>query len=92
MKRLLTQLFWPILAPFEKRGDAGGYRPSHRKILLAVGFLFLVLAGASGYFASYANHIGALIPILFFFIAGLVCWVVGLLGSDAAVARLWGNR
>lgn len=92
MKKLLIRLFWPILALFEKRGDAAGYRPSHRKTLLAMGFLFFVLAGASSYFALYVDQIGVLIPIIFFFAVGLVCWVVGLLGSDAAVARIWGSR
>lgn len=92
MKAVLTKVFWPILAPFEKAGDASGYRPSHRKALLGMGFLFMVLVVASGYFALQAGEPGALIPIVFFFAVGLVCWVVGFLGSDAAVARIWGQR
>lgn len=47
MKAVLTRLFWPILSFFERGENPENYRPSHRKILLAVGFLFLVLSGIS---------------------------------------------
>jgi len=33
-----------------------------------------------------------LLPIVLFFVISLVCFVVGLLGSDSAVARIWGTR
>lgn len=92
MKQILIRLFWPILARFEKAADSAGYRPSHRKVLLGMGFLFLVLAGVSGFFALQAGEPGGLVPVLVFFAVGLVCWVVGFLGSDAAVARIWGSR
>jgi len=92
MKKIFVRLFWPILAPFERDADASGYRASHRKVLLAVGFLFLVLSAASLYFALQAGQMGAWLPIVLFFVVGLVSGVVGLLGSDGAVARIWGNR
>lgn len=92
MKDVLRKVFWPILVFFEKDGNAEGYRPSHRKILLVVGFLFLVLSGVSLFFSVFAETFSALLPIVLFFVISLVCFVVGLLGSDSAVARIWGNR
>lgn len=91
MRDLLTKLFWPVLAPFEKGGDSTGYRPSHRKVLIGMGFMFLVLAAVSGYFALIADVLGGLVPVVVFSGVGIMSWVVGFLGSDAAVARIWGN-
>lgn len=93
MKDVFRQLFWPILRLFET-GEVGSYnyRPLHRKVLLIMGFLFLVLAMVSLYFGLIAGQLAALIPVLVFFGAGLVCAVVGLLGSERAVARIWGNK
>ncbi len=92
MKAVLTRFFWPILSFFERGEEPENYRPSHRRILLAVGFLFLVLSGVSLFFALVAQVLGALIPILFFFAISLVCTVVAGLGSDRAVARIWGVK
>jgi hypothetical protein len=92
VKDVLRKVFWPILAFFEKGGSAEHYRPSHRKILLVVGFLFLVLSGISLFFSIVAETFSALLPIVLFFVISLVCFVVGLLGSDSAVARIWGSR
>lgn len=92
MKDFFRQLFWPILHLFEA-GEAGNYnyRPMHRKVLLIMGFLFLLLATVSLYFGLLAGQIAALIPVVMFFGAGLVCALVGLLGSEKAVARIRGN-
>ncbi|PXX90351.1 hypothetical protein DIT71_12725 [Marinobacter vulgaris] len=92
MKDVLRKVFWPVLVFFEKGGNAEGYRPSHRKILLVVGFLFLVLSGVSLFFSVFAQTFSAILPIVLFFVISLVCFVVGLLGSDSAVARIWGSR
>nr|WP_284048067.1 hypothetical protein [Marinobacter sp. ATCH36] len=88
----MRKVFWPILFFFEKGSHAEGYRPSHRKILLVVGLLFLVLSGVSLFFSIFAQTLSALLPIVLFFVISLVCFVVGLLGSDSAVARIWGTR
>lgn len=85
------KLFWPILSFFEKGGSAEGYRPSHRKILFAVGFLFFVLGCVSTFFALVSASFGAIFPVIVFFVISLVCAVVAALGSDSAVARIWGN-
>lgn len=92
MKEVLRKVFWPVLCFFEKGGDAGGYRPSHRRILLVVGFLFMVLSAVSLFFSMVAETFSALLPIVLFFVISVVCFVVGTLGSDSAVARIWGNR
>ena len=92
MKNALRQLCSPILAPFEKDSDAYNYKPSHRKILLAVGSLFLFLAAISIYIATITHELAALIPILVFFIGGMICMIIGGLGTDRAVAKIWGSR
>lgn len=92
MRDVFRKVFWPILCFFEKGGSEEGYRPSHRKILLAVGFLFLVLSAVSLFFSIFAETFSALLPIVLFFVISLVCFVVGLLGSNSAVARIWGSR
>ncbi|WP_150912741.1 hypothetical protein [Marinobacter halotolerans] len=89
------KVFWPILYFFENGSDAQsaeGYRPSHRKILFAVGFLFFVLSMATLFFALIYGTLGALFPIIVFFAISLVCAVVATLGSDSAVAKIWGNQ
>jgi hypothetical protein len=44
------------------------------------------------FFSIFAETFSALLPIVLFFVISLVCFVVGLLGSDSAVARIWGAR
>ncbi|WP_438952588.1 hypothetical protein [Porticoccus sp.] len=92
MKTVFRKIFWPILRFFERNASAQGYRPLNRKILLSVGILFWILTGISLYFVISAAVIGGLIPVIGFFIAGTICLVVALLGSDGAVVKIWGNR
>lgn len=92
MRDTFRKIFWFILCFFEKGGSAEGYRPSHRKILFAVGFLFFLLSSATLFFGMIYNILGALFPVIVFFCISIVCGVVATLGSDAAVARIWGNR
>ena len=94
-KDFFRKVFWPILCFFERDGEqpsAEGYRPSHRKILFAVGFLFFVLAMATLFFVMITGTLGGLFPVIVFAIISLVCAVVATLGSDSAVARIWGNQ
>lgn len=92
MKTFLRKTFSPILNPFESGDDDYVYRPSHRKILIVVGALFLLLS-VGGLAATVVTSLyGGLIPMVFFLVAGLVCEVVGLLGSDKAVARMWKSK
>lgn len=92
MKDTLRALFAPLLGLFESGDGPYSYKPSHRTILLAVGGLFLLLASLSLFAAIAAAQAFAFFPFLIFFAASLVCLVVGGLGSDRAVARIWGNR
>jgi hypothetical protein len=79
MRNSLTRLFWPILGFFEKGELPQGSRPSHRKILLAVGFLFMVLVAVSLYFALISGIVGAVIPIVIFSISILSNFLIHFL-------------
>lgn len=92
MKSYLRQLFAPILDIFESGEAEYAYKPSHRTILLAVGALFLLLSLASLVMAISSAQWAAGLPFVIFFCVGTVCAVVGALGTDRAVAKLWGNR
>ncbi len=91
MKSILIKLFWPILGRFEKGHKPYSYKASSRNILLIVGVLFGGLSGGSLFFSIQRGEYSAFLPIVVFFGVALVCLVVGGLGSDRAVATLWGN-
>ena len=92
MKSGLRKIFSPILSLFEGQAGDYVYKPSHRLILKVVGSLFLFLSIASLVASISFAQLGALLPVLVFFSVGLVCMVVGFLGTDRAVAKLWNNR
>ena len=92
MRSTLRQLFWFVLRYFESGEQACNYKPLNRKILVVVGVLFSALGVISVYFALGQTQVGYLIPVIVFFAVAFVCLVVGLLGSDRAVANIWGNR
>jgi len=92
MKNLLRKLFLPVLRIFESGEGEYIYKKSHRKILLFVGVLFLLLSAISAVSAINSSQIAGLIPFLVFFLVGAVCEVIGLLGSDRAVAKIWGSK
>lgn len=85
-------IFRFILDPLEKGDSPYAYKPSHRKILIAVGVLFALLCAVLLYFAgSSEGAAGYLIPLLVFGTVSAVTLIVGFLGSDRAVARIWGQ-
>ena len=94
MKTTLLKIFAPILNLFESPDDTSeySYSPSHRKILVVMGFLFLVVTGAGVFFAILLNAMAALFPVALFGSIGLLCLIVAGLGSDRAVSKLWRNR
>jgi type IV secretory pathway TrbF-like protein len=92
MKQRLRQLFAPLLKPLESGKVGPNYKASHRTVLNVVGVLFLVLATVSITALVYTGKVGALVPVLVFLGVGGVCVVVGTLGSDVAVSKMWGNR
>jgi len=92
MKQSLRCVFWPILKYFESPDPALNYKKSHRIALNVLGALFVVLSLGSLYAVIQSAQLGGLIPVIVFFCVGLVALVVGGLGSEQAVSRIWGNR
>jgi len=92
MQEMMRRLFAPLLDRLEAGEGKYAYRPSHRKILMAVGALFMGLSAAAVYASVVAAQLGGLFPAVVFFLLGLACEVVAFLGSDRAVARIWGGR
>ena len=91
MKQQLRKLFSPLLNVFESGSESFQYKPSQRKILVFVSILFSGLAALIVVLGQGAGA-GYLFPAIVFGLAGLTGLVVGLLGTDRAVARIWGNR
>lgn len=92
MKSSLRTLFSPILNTFESGDESYHYKPSQRSILLAVSSLFSFLTIVICVFSWNQAGYGFLIPVLVFISVALVGFVVALLGSDRAVAKIWGNK
>ncbi len=90
MKQTLRSLFAPILKPFESNTKTFHYKESHRTILIVIGFLFSGLASIVFYMAQGQDP-GYYFPVLIFGSIGLVGFVIGFLGTDRAVATIWGN-
>ena len=89
MKDIMRKIFSPILNKFESGENIYAYRKSHRQILVIVGLLFLVLFSGSHYASIHASELSGVLPIIVFLLLGIVCEVVGLLGTDKAVANIW---
>ena len=92
MKAHLKRVFSPILNMFETGDGEYKYKDSYRTILIVVGALFLLLSLISLAAGFYTAQLGALLPFMVFFCVGAVCEIVGFLGSDRAVAKIWKNR
>lgn len=92
MKTALRKLFSPILKYFESGDGDYIYKPSHRKILVFMGGLSFFLSIISLIAAVTASQLGGVLPILIFFIGGFICVIIGLLGTDHAVAKIWGSK
>ncbi len=87
----LKKFFWFVLRYFEQGDGPYNYKPMHRQILAAVGALFALLCGVSLYLSGGTSGVGFLIPVLVFSAVAAVCLIVALLGSDRAVAKIWGQ-
>lgn len=92
MRNILTRIFWPILRFFETDEDPANYKKSHRVALNVVGALFIFLSIVSAAAAYTIGGVGSLIPVIAFFCAGIVLVVVGSLGSNGAVSKIWGTK
>lgn len=89
MKETLRKLCAPLLAMFETGEGEYEYKKSHRTVLVVLGLLCLVIATVSLIVTMKTGELAGIIPIMLFLLTGLVCEVVGFLGSDRAVARIW---
>ena len=91
LKNLIRTLFAPLLNPLEAGDEPYNYKPSHRTILLVVSALFCGLATAVGWLA-WGIDPGYLFPVVVFGGVSITGLVVGTVGSDRAVAKIWGSR
>ena len=92
MKNTLRKLFSPILSVFESGDEAYTAKPLNRKILIVIGVLFSLLATVVIYLSHDKGEIGYLVPVIVFSSVAFVALIVGFLGNDRAVAKIWGNR
>ena len=92
MKASLRKLFSPLLNPLERGDEPYVYKPLSRKILLTVSLLFSVMCAALVYLMPADADTGYLIPVVVFGLVAAVGFIVGLLGNERAVAKIWGNR
>ncbi len=92
MKNLLRSLFSPILNIFESGDEPYTAKPLNRKILIVIGVLFSFLSSVVIYISYDKGELGYLIPVIVFSGVALVVLVIGFLGNDRAVAKIWGNR
>lgn len=91
-KNLARRLFAPLLNPLEGGAQAYTYTPRARLILWVVGLLFLGLASALAIFMPKGIDVAVFIPICIFALVGLFAVIVAWLGSERAIAKVWGNR
>lgn len=92
MKETLRKICSPILNHFESGEDQYNYKASHRTILNVAAVLFWAFSLYSLLIFIKAEKYEGLVPVAIFIIAGTVCGIVGYLGSDKAVAKIWKNR
>ena len=91
MKSLIRQLFSAVLSPLESGNEPFAYKPSHRIILVIMSTLFIGLATTVAFLIP-EGQVGYYLPVILFGGAGLLGIIVGTVGSDRAVAKLWGSR
>lgn len=91
VKKKLRTLFSPILGIFESGTEPFVYKSSHRTILVFMGVLFFGLATLVFFLAQGADA-GYLLPVLIFGGGGIICLLIGLIGTNRAVAKIWGSR
>jgi hypothetical protein len=91
VKQLLRTIFAPILNIFESGDEPYNYKPSHRIILIIVGILFSGLAGLV-FWLVQGMEPTYLLPVVVFGGVAVVSLIIGLLGTDRAVAKVWNSR
>lgn len=89
---LARRLFSPLLKPLEGGDQAYVYTPRARLILWVVGLLFLGLGSALAIFIPAGIDVAVYVPVGVFCLVGLFAVIVAWLGTERAVAKVWGNR
>ncbi len=90
MKNLLRTLFSPLLNRLESGNEPYAYKASHRSILMAMSAMFAALA-AIVFFRADGADLGYLFPVIVFGAGGVLGLIIGWLGDDRAVAKIWGT-
>jgi hypothetical protein len=92
VKTALRKIFAPLLKGLESGTDPYHYKPLSRKILLFFGVTFVGLGALAAYLIPADADPGYYFPVIVFILAGGYGLLVGLLGEDRAVAKIWGNK
>lgn len=92
MKAQLRKIFSFILKPFESGTEPYEYKPLNRKILLFISFMFSGLAMLVFYLTPEDSGLDYALPVIVFSIIAILGLVIGLLGNDRAIAKIWGSR
>lgn len=94
MSDFLRQVFSFILLPLEKGDEPIQVKSLNRKVLIAMGCLFVLLGSGSfiAFLVFELPDMTYIFPAVVFFIVGILCLIVGCLGNDRAVAKIWGSR
>ena len=91
LKIALRKVCSPLLTPLEAGEENYSTRPSHRIVLNVIGILFSLLATIVC-IVSPKENLSFLIPAIVFYGTGVTALIVGLLGTDRAVAKIWGSK
>ena len=92
MKQLFRKFFAPLLSIFEAGDNPYNYKKSQRTILRIIGAIFLLLSILVSIAGIATGEYGAMFPAIIFIAVSLTCLVIGYLGSDRAVSKIWGNK
>jgi len=92
MKQFFRSVFASILVIFEKGDEPYNYKPLNRTILKVMGVLFTGLAITVAFMVPADGGFGYMLPVVVFLALGITCLVVGILGNERAVCKIWGNR
>lgn len=92
MKNLFRTLFSPLLKLLEAGGEDYHYKPINRTVLLIFGVIFCSLGSFLLTIIPADSDVGYYLPVVVFITAGATGLIVGLLGNDRAVAKIWGNK
>ncbi|GAA3920033.1 hypothetical protein [Litoribacillus peritrichatus] len=92
MKQALRKVFKPVLDIFENDEGPFEYKALNRKILVFISSIFFFLMLLVIYLIPENSDPGYYIPVVVFGCLSSVGLIVGLLGTDKAVAKIWNNR